>query len=85
MKWPFSQDGAGNPGMRITISSDRAFDSQTAVLGSDGAFEFSGLAKGGYAIFASVRGYRLTSGQYGSMALELDRDVSDFVMKLDPQ
>jgi hypothetical protein len=38
-------DGKPIPmGMRITISSDRAFDSQTALLGEDGSFRFNGLA-----------------------------------------
>jgi hypothetical protein len=79
-------DGKPMPaGMRVTIGSDRAFDSQTTVLSSDGAFEFSGLAKGSYTIFASVKGYRLTSSRFGSMPLTLENDVSDFVMALDPQ
>jgi hypothetical protein len=79
-------DGHAMPaGMRITIGSDRAFDSQTAVLGTDGTFEFSGLAKGGYTIFASVKGYHLTSSQLGSTPLTLERDIGNFVMTLDPR
>src|SRR5258708_10461018 len=62
-------------GMRITISSERAFDSQTAILAPDGSFAFDGLAKGSYTVFASVRGYRPASGT--STALTLDGDVTD--------
>jgi Carboxypeptidase regulatory-like domain/Dioxygenase len=73
-------DGKPVPaGMRVTVGSDRAFDSQTTLLSRDGAFEFSGLAKGSYTISASVKGYP------GSMPLKLENDVSDFVMTLDPQ
>lgn len=72
-------------GMRITISSDRAFDSQTTSLRPDGAFEFSGLAKGGYTVFASVKGYRLKESPNGAMVLGLEKDTSDFVMTLSPR
>jgi hypothetical protein len=44
-------------GMRVTISSERAWDSQTAALPASGHFEFLGLAAGEYSIFASVKGY----------------------------
>lgn len=44
-------------GMRVTISSEKAFDSQTVVLTTDGDFEFVGLAAGNYSTFASVKGY----------------------------
>ena len=46
-------------GMRATISADRAWDSQTAVIGPDGHFEFVSLPPGKYEVFTSVRGYRL--------------------------
>jgi len=83
-------DGQPMPaGMRVTIGSDRSFDSQTAVLASDGGFEFTGLAKGGYTIFASVRGYRLKPDGNASRRMDLnltmDRDVNDFTMTLEPQ
>jgi hypothetical protein len=73
------------PGMHITIGPDRGFDTQTTEIASDGGFEFSGLVKGGYNIFASVRGYRLLSHRYGSMPLRVENNVADFVMRLDPQ
>ena len=72
-------------GMRITVGAERAFDSQTTILGSDGTFEFSGLARGGYTIFASVKGYRLKSSKFGNTPLTLDHDINDFVMTLDPR
>jgi hypothetical protein len=52
----------GNPipdGMRVTITSERAWDDQTAMLPPDGHFEFDGLAAGDYSLFASVKGYSL--------------------------
>jgi hypothetical protein len=39
------------PGMRVIIGSDHSFDTQSGVLGSDGTFEVSGLAKGGYTVY----------------------------------
>jgi len=53
-------DGRPIPdGMRVTISSERAWDDQTAMLPPDGQFEFDGLASGDYSLFASVKGYSL--------------------------
>jgi len=46
-------------GMRVTISSERAWDTQTAMLSPEGRFEFVGLAGGSYSVFASVKGYTL--------------------------
>jgi hypothetical protein len=53
-------DGKPIPdGMRVTISSERAWDTQTAMLPPEGRFEFVGLAAGSYSVFASVKGYTL--------------------------
>jgi len=53
-------DGKPIPeGMRVTISSERAWDDQTATLSPDGHFEFIGLAADDYSVFASVKGYSL--------------------------
>jgi Carboxypeptidase regulatory-like domain len=53
-------DGKPIPeGMRVTITSERAWDDQTAVLPPDGHFEFMGLAADDYSVFASVKGYSL--------------------------
>jgi hypothetical protein len=76
-----SDGNAIPPGMRITVSSERAFDSQTAILAPDGSFAFGGLAKGSYTVFASVRGYRPASGR--PTAMTLDGDVTDYVLTLD--
>jgi Carboxypeptidase regulatory-like domain len=46
-------------GMRVTITSQRASDDETAMLPPDGRFEFDGLAAGDYSLFASVKGYSL--------------------------
>jgi hypothetical protein len=45
--------------MRVTISSGRVWDDQTATLPPDGHFEFTGLAADDYSVFASVKGYSL--------------------------
>jgi len=64
-------------GMRVTIGSDRAFDSQTALLHPDGMFEFSGLRDDGYTVFTSVRGY-----EQGQEVLTVSRDIDDFTLTL---
>ncbi len=54
-------DGKPIPeGMRVTISSERVWDDQTAALPPDGHFEFIGLAADDYSLFASVKGYSLS-------------------------
>jgi len=63
----------------VTISADRAWDDQTAVIGHDGHFEFASLPTGKYEIVASVRGYRLQS-----IEATIDRDINDFAIALDP-
>jgi len=70
-------------GMRIIISSDRAWDSQTAVLGKDGNFEFIGLPRGKYSISPSVNGYGLPNDT-GDLETSIDRDVDSFVIVLGP-
>jgi hypothetical protein len=71
------------PGMRITISTERGADSQTAILAPDGSFAFGGLAKGTYTVLASVRGYRSAEGTPASVTL--DGDMTDFTLALDRQ
>lgn len=74
-------DGKPIPaGMRVTIVSALGVDSQTAVLSKDGLFEFAGLAKGGYTIVPSVKGYTMRSEPF-----TLDTDVSNYILTLDPQ
>ncbi len=83
-------DGAAMAdGMRVTISSKRAFDSQTAIIGRDGSFEFTNLPTGPYEIFTSVRSYRLDPNKLKKYqyALEttIDRDMDDFAIALEPE
>jgi hypothetical protein len=79
-------DGKPIPaGMRVIVGSDCAFDTVSGILGSDGTFEVSVLAKGGYTIYPSVRGYRYKSSQIGDLPLNITSDIADFVMTLDPQ
>ncbi len=83
-------DGIPIPeGMRVTISADRAWDSQTAFLQPDGSFEFSSLAPEKYQVFASVKGYRapewnntMKTDRPGTVQVE--QDIDDFVLVLDP-
>jgi hypothetical protein len=77
-------DGAAMAdGMRVTIYADRAWDSQTAVIGHDGHFEFVSLPTGKYEIFTSVLGYRLQKNQ-NTIEATIDRDIDDFAIALDP-
>ncbi len=69
--------------MRVTLSADRAWDSQIVPIGSDGQFEFHGLASGVYSVSPAVKGYRLPQG-FGVEAL-VDKDVHDFVIRFEPQ
>jgi hypothetical protein len=66
--------------MRVTIASDRAFDSQTMLIQPDGSFAYAGLPTGAYEIFASVRGYRAANA-IGK--LSIDHDVDDFKLMLE--
>ncbi len=70
-------------GMRVIISSDRAFDSQAAVIGQDGRFGFIGVAAGEYEINPAVRGYQLKRDEpvYKTM---IDRDIDDLAIVLVP-
>ena len=77
-------DGARIPdGMRITIEADRAWDSQTVVIGHDGTFEFTSLPTGKYEIFPSVRGYRL-QGRRRTIEITIDKDIDALAITLDP-
>ncbi len=77
-------DGAAMAdGMRVTISADRAWDSQTVIIGSDGHFEFVGLPTGKYEIFTSVWGYQLHENR-DTIDTTIDRDIDNFAITLDP-
>jgi hypothetical protein len=67
-------------GMRVSISAEKAWDTQTVQLPPDGRFEFIGVPSGKYQIFASVRGYQPAEKDGG--AVEVDSDIDNFVVAL---
>ena len=76
-------------GMRVSISADRAWDTQTVLLKRDGSFELIGLASGKYQVFASVRGYQTPQWDYRMKTdppgtVQLEHDINDFLLTLDP-
>jgi len=77
-------DGKSLPdGMRVIITSEQAWDSQTSILAKDGRFSFIGLPRGKYSLNPAVRGYGLQSGEYET-EISVDRDICDFVISLSP-
>jgi len=77
-------DGAAiAEGMRVIISADRAWDSQTVVIGRDGRFEFIGLPTGQYHIRPAVRSYQLQGGR-PIIETMIDRDIDDFAVVVVP-
>ena len=76
-------DGAEIPdGMRVTISADRVWDTQTVIIAPDGTFEFRSLPTGRYDIFPSVRGYGLRERQH-AIELTVDKDLDNLEIVLD--
>ena len=78
--------GDGKPipvGMRISISSDRAWDFQVTTLGIDGEFEFTGLSAGGYTLLPYVKGYKLPDG-LSDVPISVERDIEDWSTVLVP-
>jgi hypothetical protein len=75
--------GDGAPvaaGMRVSLGSEKAWDTQTVQLAPDGRFEFSGVASGKYQIFASVRGYQQSDKDTGTV--DVDHDIDNLVLAL---
>jgi len=70
-------------GMRVTISTERVWDSQTVILDKSGRFEFLSLPKGKYSISPAVRGYSLAKGQ-SEVDTSIERDADDLVISLSP-
>jgi hypothetical protein len=68
---------------RVTISSERVWDSQTVILDKSGRFEFLGLPKGKYSISPAVRGYGLAKAQY-EVDMSIERNADDLVISLSP-
>jgi hypothetical protein len=67
-------------GMRVSITAERGWDTQTVGLASDGRFEFIGVPTGKYQISASVRGYQEAREDGG--AVEVDREIDNFALAL---
>ena len=82
-KITLSDGTAISEGMRVTLSAQRGFDSQTVLIGRDGRFEFISIPKGKYEISPTVRGYQLPEKAF-TVPASVDRDVDDFAMVLDP-
>jgi uncharacterized GH25 family protein len=78
--------GDGKPipdGMRIIITSEHAWDSQTATLDANGQFEFTGLPAGSYTILPSVKGYRLPDSP-SEVPISVERDIEGWSTVLVP-
>jgi len=71
-------------GMRVILSSETVWDSQTIPLASDGHFEFASLPVGKYTIRASVKGYRENTPQYGPPPFVVDHDIDSFTTTIYP-
>jgi hypothetical protein len=71
-------------GMRVTISSDTVWDSQTVPLAPDGHFEFVNLPPGKYTIGASIKGYREKESQYGPTPFTVDHNIDNFTATVYP-
>jgi hypothetical protein len=92
------------PGMRIYVAAGcmacgprgayifGPFDSQTALLGPDGAFEFLGLGNGPYQVWAAVRGYEMVAEKpdkdhlnvSNNFEAHVDRDIANVAIVLYP-
>ena len=73
-------------GMRITISSEKVWDSQTTTLTSDGHFEFANLPVGSYAISPAVKGYHVkgTRNRPFNLPVSIDHDLYGFTITVYP-
>jgi Carboxypeptidase regulatory-like domain len=56
-----SDDRPMPEGMRVTLSSDNIWDSQTVMLNKDGMFKIANVPDGDFCIVTSVKGYRTRS------------------------
>ena len=71
-------------GMRITIESKSVWDFQTAALGFDGRFEFTGLFAGDYTITPAVKGYSLPDGTL-QIPVSIDDNLDNWSVDLGRQ
>jgi Carboxypeptidase regulatory-like domain len=78
-------DGKSVPnGMRVILTSQRVWDSQTALLDKEGRFKFLGLPQGNYSISPAVKGYSLADNQHEVQG-SVQQNVDDFVVSLSPE
>lgn len=71
-------------GMRVVITSQHVWDSQTALLDKDGRFTFVSLPEGEYSISPSVRGYSLP-GDENEIRTSVQRDIDNMIISLSPE
>jgi hypothetical protein len=72
-------------GMRVILSSETVWDSQTTSLAPDGNFEFINLPVGKYTIRASVKGYQENTPQFGPAPFLVDHDIDNFTTTVYPK
>jgi hypothetical protein len=66
--------------VRAELFADRSGDSQSVIIGDDGAFEIKGLAQGVYDVAVSVKGYGLPPG--GTTEVLVDRNPTNLLISL---
>ncbi|MFC5861952.1 carboxypeptidase regulatory-like domain-containing protein [Acidicapsa dinghuensis] len=71
-------------GMRVTLTSETVWDSQTVLIGADGHFEFKNVPAGKYAVGASVRGYHENTPRYGPEPFEADHNIDNLSITVYP-
>jgi hypothetical protein len=71
-------------GMRVILSSETVWDSQTVPLASDGHFESTNLPVGKYTIRASVKGYHENTPQSGPPPFLVDHDIDNLITTIYP-
>lgn len=70
-------DGKPIPaGMRILLLAENGFDSQTALLPPDGAFEFSGVPAGVHTLNPQLKGYEFPEGYEQETLIKGDRKMT---------
>ena len=70
--------------MRVILSADRAWDSQTAAIDPDGNFQIDGIPTGKYRLSPAVKGYGLANNQF-EIEREIGADVDDLRITLVPR
>jgi hypothetical protein len=68
--------------VRAELFADRSGDSQSVIIGDDGAFAIKGLAQGVYDVAVSVRGYGLPPER--TTEVLVDRNPTNLLISLQP-